>query len=303
MKTLYLKAACCLLIVACGPKKEQPAGYPAANDRTITIKGSDTELLLVRELADQYSKLHPEIRIDVAGGGSGRGIDALIGHHVEVATASREMKREELNRAEEQGIRPNAMIFAVDALAIVTHSKLGVDSLSTHQLAGILSGEIDNWKMVGGPDLAIHIYGRDSMSGTYVYLKDKFLKNGYSKNMKHLSGNAEIVKAIERDSAGIGYAGVGYLMDENGKPNGRVWAMPIYLDNQPSYSPYEVNAVKRGDYVLTRPLYQYVDGKPGSKINEFLLYELTANGQATVRRFGYFPINDYHKRINSVNGF
>jgi len=119
-------------------------------------------------------------------------------------------------------------MFSVDALAIITNSKLGIDSLSTDQLSLILSGEITNWKVLGGPDLPIVIYGRDSTSGTYSYLKDKFIKAPYSATMKHMHGNAEIVTEVKNNLGAIGYAGVGYLMDENGKPNGNICYANLY---------------------------------------------------------------------------
>lgn len=258
---------------------------------------------MVQELASQYMKLHHETRLQVLGGGTGRGMQSFVNNEVQVATASREIEHEEEARAIENGVKPKAVIFAVDALAIITNSKLGVDSLSTSQLGKIFSGQVTNWKEVGGPDLDIHLYGRDSTSGTYTYVKEKFVRH-YSPAMKHLDGNAAIVKAVRQDLAGIGYSGLGYLMDINGKPNGQVWAMPIHIEGHKSYSPYEVSAVKKGDYVLTRPLYQYIDeGRKDARIYDFLLYELQVSGQEVVRKFGYFPINDYQKHINSVNGF
>ena len=193
-------------------------------------------------------------------------------------------------------------MFSVDALAIITNSKLGVDSLSTEQLTQVFSGQIPNWKDLGGPNLPIVIFGRDSTSGTYSYLKDKFVKAPYSAKMEHLHGNADIVKAVQSSVAGIGYVGVGYLMDENGKPNGNIWAMPIYIKGSPAYSPYEVTAVKNGDYILTRPLYQYINGKPNASIFDFIMSELTLKGQNIIKQHGYFPINDYQTEINKLNG-
>ena len=257
---------------------------------------------MVRELANEYCKLHPEIKIDVSGGGSGIGFKALIQKQTEIANASREIKSHELTEAGKNGVDPLPVMFSVDALAIVTHSKLGIDSLSTRQLQQIFSGHITNWKELGGPDLVIHLYGRDSTSGTYAYFQDKFVTGGYAADMQHLKGNADIVNAVKQDLGGIGYTGVGYLMDHNGKPTGDVWAMPIYNEGSLAYSPYEISAVKHGDYVLTRPLYQYMNGKPSTKIYDFILFELTAKGQEVIRKFGYFPINDCQKEINHLNG-
>jgi phosphate transport system substrate-binding protein len=257
---------------------------------------------MVKDLSKAFRKEHSEITIDISGGGSGIGIEALINNETDIANSSREMKPLEIMRAKRNGVNPVPIMFSVDALAIITHSKLGVDSLSTDQLMQIFSGEINNWKYVGGPNLPIIIYGRDTLSGTYSYLKDKFIRAPYSATVRQMHGNAEIVAAVQNNKAAIGYAGVGFLMDENGKPNGSIWAMPIYIKGLRAYSPYEVAAVKKGDYVLTRPLYQYINGKPEPKVYDFIMSELTLRGQTLIKKHGYFPINDYQEEINKLNG-
>ncbi len=283
-------------------KKQDPELTEILKRNTIVIKGSDTELPMVKDLASSFKKENFEITIDLSGGGSSIGIEALINNETDIANSSRAMKPVEIERAKLNGVNPTPIMFSVDALAIITHSQLGVDSLSTEQLMQIFSGEVTNWKSVGGPDMTIVIYGRDSLSGTYSYLKDKFIRAPYSAKMKHLHGNAEIVAAVQNDKAGIGYAGVGFLIDENGKPNGSIWAMPIYIKGSRAYSPYEISSVKKGDYVLTRPLYQYINGKPRSQIYNFIMSELTLRGQEIIKKHGYFPINDYQTEINKLNG-
>ena len=304
MKHYHLFLVLYIALVSC--KEEQKTQDPELaailKRNTIIIKGSDTELLMVKDFCQAYKKEHSEILFDLSGGGSGIGIEALINKEADIANSSREMKTTEIERAVKNGVHPIPVMFSVDALAIITHSKLGVDSLSTEQLTQIFSGEITNWKMLGGPDLSIMIYGRDSTSGTYSYLKDKFIRAPYAASMKQLRGNAEIVAAVQNNIAAIGYAGVGYLMDENGKPNGSIWAMPIYIKGSRAYSPYEVTAVKKGDYVLTRPLYQYINGKPTPQMYDFIMSELTLKGQEIIKTHGYFPINDYQTEINKLNG-
>lgn len=304
MKNIYLLIASISLLISCKQeqKNQDPELAAIIKRNTIVIKGSDTELQMVKNLSRSFSKEHTEVTIDLSGGGSGIGIEALINNETDIANSSREMKPSEIARAKQKGVNPIPIMFSVDALAIITNSKLGVDSLSTEQLSQILSGEIANWKTLGGPDLPIVIYGRDSTSGTYSYLKDKFIRAPYSAKMKHMHGNAEIVTAVKNNIASIGYAGVGYLMDENGKPNGSIWAMPIYIKGSRAYSPYEVAAVKKGDYVLTRPLYQYINGRPSTQIYDFIMSELTRRGQEIIKEHGYFPINDYQSEINRLNG-
>ncbi len=304
MKSIYLFLILSVALTNCNQeqKKQDPELAEIIKKNTIVIKGSDTELPMVNDLAKLFKRENPQIIIDLSGGGSAIGIEALINNETDIANSSREMKASEIARAKQNGVNPIPIMFSVDALAIITHSKLGVDSLSTDQLMQIFSGEITNWKSIGGPDLPIVIYGRDSLSGTYSYLKDKFIRASYSAKIKQMHGNADIVAAVQNDKAAIGYAGVGFLMDENGKPNGSIWAMPIYINGSRAYSPYEVSAVKKGDYVLTRPLYQYINANPRRQIFEFIMSELTLKGQDVIKRHGYFPINDYQTEINKLNG-
>lgn len=305
MKNIYLFLMFLITLTGCNQeqKKQDPELTEIIKRNTLIIKGSDTELLMVKALSEAFCKERPEIITDISGGGSGIGIEALINNETDIANSSREMTSDEIERAKKNGVNPIPIMFSVDALAIITNSKLGVDSLSTEQLTQIFSGEIINWKYLGGPDLPIVIYGRDSTSGTYSYVKNKFVKASFAATTKVLKGNADIVKAVQKNIGAVGYAGAGYLMDENGKPNGSIWAMPVYIKGCRAYSPYEYSAVKKGDYVLTRPLYQYINGKPRTQIYDFIMSELTLRGQNIIKKHGYFPISDYQSEINKLNGY
>lgn len=300
MKRFYFSIFLSLFFYSCEYKNNELKEIE--NNNLIIIKGSDTELPMVSELANTFMSQNKEINIIISGGGSSLGIEALINNEADIANSSREIKTYELEKAKKHGVTIRPIMFSVDALAIITNSKLGVDSLSTENLKQIFSGEIANWKFFGGPDLPIKIYGRDTLSGTFSYIKDKFIRDSKNTHFKELKSNSEIVTCIQNDLAGIGYVGVGFLMDIYGKPNGKIWAMPIYLKNSRAYSPYETDAVKNGDYVLTRPLYQYIKEKPRNQIYQFMLSELKSEGQEIIKKHGYFPINDYQAEINKLNG-
>lgn len=299
-KTSVLLALAALTAFSCNTKKTTDTGNQSSN--VIHIKGSDTEFHLVRSLADAYMKLHPEVTIIVEGGGSNEGIKALIHHETDICNSSHQFKDEDLAMAKTNHVSPNPIIFSVDAVAIITNYKLSIDSLSTTQVSQLLSGEIKNWKELGGADIPVTVYGRNKSSGTQDYIKEKFIKAHHTPSMVELKTNDEIVEHVIKDIGGIGYVGAGFLIDSTGKPNGKIWAMPVYIDNHNAYSPYETAAVKSGDYVLTRPLYQYVNGVPGNTVEDFILFELTKQGQDIVKRFGFFPLNDNQQQINRLKG-
>ncbi len=300
-KTPVLIALAAMTTFSCNTKKQTDTEKHRSSD-VIHIKGSDTEFHMVKSLADAYMELHPEITIIVEGGGSNEGIKALVHHETDICNSSHQFKDEDLAMAKANSIHPNPIIFSVDAVAIITNYKLSIDSLSTTQVSQLLSGEILNWKELGGADIPVTVYGRNNSSGTGDYIKEKFIKNKHASNMVELKTNDEIVDRVIKDIGGIGYVGAGFLIDSNGKPNGKIWAMPVYIDHHNAYSPYETAAVKSGDYVLTRPLYQYVNGVPGSTVEDFILFELTKQGQDIVKKFGFFPLNDNQQQINRLKG-
>jgi len=300
MKKLLLFVFPALLISSCKPT----AGEKNGNDpQIIEISGSDTELPIVRKLAETYCQTNTLVTIRVNGGGTSVGFGDIINEKSQIANASRSITDKEQAEAEAKKINLLPIMFAVDAVVIVTNSKLGIDSLSLEQVGQILSGKIKNWKEVGGPDRPISVYGRDSTSGTQAFLKGKFKINNYAENTKTFKVTKDIVSAVEKDLAGIGYSGLGYILDRNGKPNGKIWSMPLHIDaNHQAVSPLKVTGVIKGDYPLTRPLYQYVKEKPETNIKNFILFELSGDGYKIIKEFGYFPINDYQKEINKLNG-
>lgn len=300
-KTSILLALAASCAFSCNNKKHSETGTQAISN-TIRIKGSDTEFHMVQSLANAYMKLHPEVTIIVEGGGSNEGIRALIQQETDICNSSHQIGGHDIALARSKDITPNPIIFSVDAVAIITNYKLSIDSLSTTQVSKLLSGEITNWKELGGADIPVTVYGRDKSSGTGDYIREKFMKEGRKAYTVELKTNEEIVGQVMKDIGGIGYVGAGFLIDSTGKPNGKIWAMPVYIDNHNAYSPYETAAVKSGDYVLTRPLYQYVNGTPGNIIEDFILFELTKQGQDIVKRFGFFPLNDNQQQINRLKG-
>ena len=172
----------------------------------IQIKGSDTEVNLVQRMAEVFMEKNPQVSIAVTGGGSGTGIAALINKKTDIANSSRPMKKDEIEQSKAGGVEPVGIIFAVDGTAIIANQSTTVDSLTLENLAKIFKGEITNWNEVGGSDMAISIYGRQSNSGTYVYIRDNILKGDFSPHARQMNGNAQIIEAVRKDKASIGYA-------------------------------------------------------------------------------------------------
>jgi phosphate transport system substrate-binding protein len=269
----------------------------------IQVKGSDSEVNLVQSLAEAFMKKNPGASIAVTGGGSGTGIAALINKKTDIANSSRDLNAKEEEAAKKGGVTPFRVVFATDGISVITHPENPVSKLTLEQLGKIFKGDISNWKEVGGPDMKISLYGRQSNSGTFVFFREFVVKADYSPHKKAMNGNAQIVEGIQRDKAGIGYVAVGYVVSEKGEVKPGVKVLNIAKDAQSeAFSPAKMENVMSGKYPISRPLNQYLVGKPSGKLLEFIKYELSAEGQEIVRKKGFFPVQQKWVEFNKKQG-
>ncbi len=275
----------------------------SAQKKMLQVKGSDTMVNLVQILAEEYMAQKPGPAIAVLGGGSGTGITAIINGTCDIANHSREWKQKELDLAYEKGVRPRIFAIAVDALSIIVNEKNPVETLTMAQVGSIFRGEIKNWKVLGGPDQKISLYGRQSNSGTYSFLQEHVLNNkNYSPDVKEMNGNAQIIEAVTQDLSGIGYVGVGYLYDEKGEVRKGLKVLKIKKDdNSPAYSPLDKEAVYSARYAISRPLYQSTNGKPSAAAADFIRFVLSPAGQAIVEKEGFFKVGKELMEQNEKN--
>lgn len=254
----------------------------AVGAKAITVKGSDTLLLLGQRWAEAYMQSNPGVAIQVTGGGSGVGIAALINGSTEICQASRNMKDSEKKKLRERYFSLGVEIpVAKDGVTIYVHEKNPVSELTLAQIGDIYTGKITNWKQVGGTDSKIVLYGRENSSGTYVFFREKALRNAdYSASMQSLPGTAAVVNAVSKDPSGIGYGGAAYAKG--------VKELSIKTDKG-SYRPIAEH-VKSGSYPLARDLYWYLRSKPSGEVKKLVDWVLSPEGQEIVVKVGYFPI-------------
>ena len=178
--------------------------FTAAPER-ITVKGSDTMVILAQKWAEVYMKSNPGTAIQVTGGGSGVGISGLINGATDIANASRKMKNTEMAKLK---ARYNTLgvevACAKDGITVYLNPANKVKELSIKQLSEIYKGNIKNWKEVGGADQEIKLYGRENSSGTYVFFQENVVKGDYAPNCQTLPGTAAVVNAVKKDAYGIG---------------------------------------------------------------------------------------------------
>ena len=275
---------CCLVTALLG------CDFSHRDVEHVSVKGSDTEVNLVLAMAERFMEQDPGVSIAVTGGGSGAGLSALINAKTDLANSSRPMKPAEIQLARERSVDPEALPFAIDALVLIVHESQPVDTLSLEQLADIYRGECLNWEEVGGEDLPVSLYGRQSNSGTFIYFRDRVVRSEYAGSVKQMNGTAQIVEAIRTDPAGIGYVGLGYVLDKEGHSPEGIKILSVAGPDGVAVSPVSEENIRTGAYPILRPLYQYTNGVPDGKLREFLEYVWSEEGQRLVEENGYYSL-------------
>ncbi|HVR02927.1 MAG TPA: phosphate ABC transporter substrate-binding protein [Polyangia bacterium] len=259
-------------------------GAAQADEAAITVKGSDTMVVLGQRWAEEYMAKHKGATIQVTGGGSGTGISALINGTTDVCEASRSMKEPEKKQvADKAGGPPVEIVVAKDGLSVYVNDANPVTELSMAQLKDIYTGKVTDWKDVGGTPGKIIPYSRENSSGTYVFFKEHVLSNAdYTPRAQAMPGTAAVVNAVARDKSSIGYGGAAY---SKGIKVVKVKKEPTSASVLPSDA-----TIKDGSYPLSRPLFFYLRPKAAAGIKAFTDWVLSPEGQAIVVKVGYFPI-------------
>jgi phosphate transport system substrate-binding protein len=256
--------------------------FAPAADR-ITVKGSDTMVILAQKWAEVYMKSNPDAAIQVTGGGSGVGISALINGATDIANASRKMKPTEKEKLK---ARYNTLgvevACAKDGITVYLHPSNKVKELTIKQLSEIFKGNIKNWKEVGGADAEIKLYGRENSSGTYVFFQENVVKGDYAPSCQTLPGTAAVVNAVKKDPNAIGYGGAAYA-------EGIEICKVKKDDNSPAYLA-TAETIKNNEYPITRYLYMYLRNKPTGAMKSYIDWILSPEGQKLVVEMGYFPV-------------
>ena len=247
------------------------------SSQTIHIKGSDTMRILVDRLAEEYMKQHPGIAVFVEGGGTALGIKDLIKNKIDICTASRTIRPEEVRLLARNfdRIGVNTRV-AKDALSVYLNPQNPVRNLSMQQLDGIFCGKIENWKDVGGKDEPITVVIRSPNSGTFLFFKEHVMGGkSYASAAKTEPTTMAIIKAVLKDPNAIGYGGLAY------GPN-------VIHCKINRVEPSEQN-VTNSRYPIIRYLYFYTIDTPRGNIKAFIDWAL-GDGQKIVREVGYIPL-------------
>ena len=254
----------------------QPGG--AGHATTLKITGSTTVLPVAQAAADAFMKDHLNANIQVTGGGSSVGVQAVGEGIAEIGMSSRDLKPEE--RAKYRDLVD--VTIANDGIAIIVHPSNMVRSLTMAQLKEIYAGNTTNWKDVGGPDMTIVVVGRDSASGTREFFSESVMKKqDFTPTQLEKNSNGAVKQTIAQTPGAIGYVGLGYI-DADIRP------VPINVNNA-LVEPTIANVVAKM-YPIARPLIMITNGAPEGLAKTYLDYLLSPAGQAIVAEEGFVPI-------------
>lgn len=283
-----------LTLTGCGksePGTPQGGGAPAAKT-VIQNKGSDTMVNVAQAWAEAYKKVQPNVEIEVGGGGSGPGIAALAKGIVDIANASRNMKKEEIETAKKNtGKEPKEIIVGYDALAIYVHKDNPINEISTEQLAQIFAegGTVTKWSQLGVTlpgvtDDSIKRVSRQSSSGTYEFFREHILnKKDFKLGSLDMNGSKEVVELVGNTKTAIGYSGMGYAT-----PAVKMLKVSPKT-GEPGIEPNVANTLSK-KYPIARSLQVYTLGEPQGAVKSYIDWMLGDAGQKIIQETGYVPL-------------
>jgi len=291
LSSLFLFGLILLLLTGCNQEVEiTPVNTDYAEYTSIVNKGSDTLVNLALAWAEMFHQLHPTVEISITGGGTGTGIAALINGTVDIANASRQIKTEELQLAEDNGGSPVEFVVAKDAIAIIVNPNNPVNQLTIQQLSDIYSGKINNWSDLGGEDRIIIRLSRETNSGTHVFFLENVVRMGDPDDKTLFSSDtlllpsSEGITAETRDNPNaIGYDGLGYVT-----PDVKVLAV-----GPSSSGPFvlpSADTVNNRQYPIARDLYMYTNKLPTGVIADYIDWIMTSEAQTIVTKLGFVPL-------------
>jgi len=239
---------------------------------TIDIAGGTAHIPVMKDAAEQIMAVNPKIRITVAGGGSGVGVQKVGAGLVAIGNTGRALTKKEIAQ---YGLK--TFPFAIDGVAVVVNPKNPLKALTSQQVREIFAGKVTNWKQLGGKDASIDLYTRDEASGTRETFWKKVLKKGpIADKANVVASNGAMKVAVAQDPHGIGYVSIGHL---------DATVVGVKLDG---VEPTQENA-KSGKYPVVRLLYMNTKGEPSPLVKAFIDYIKSPAGAKILLKHGFIP--------------
>jgi len=263
MDTKYIIGIIVALIVIVGAYLVLGGG--GDGQEKITIVGSTSVQPAAEALATEYMKKNPDVKITVQGGGSSVGIKSVQDKTADIGTTSKNLKDEE-----SKGL--TQWELGKDGIAIVVNKENKVSGLTLEQIKGIFSGEITNWKEVGGSDGEINVIVREEGSGTRDAILEMVLGSKDAKFVKEAivqSSTEAVQQAVAQDPNAIGFISYAAVKDSKA----------LKVDN---VSP-TVETILDGTYKIQRPFIFLVKDEPTGAVKAFIDWANGPEGQEILK--------------------
>ncbi|HWJ77418.1 MAG TPA: phosphate ABC transporter substrate-binding protein [Niallia sp.] len=273
IKVAFMMVSILALLSACASNSKDENGASKNSKQTIAISGSTSVGPLAEKLAAKY-KEHANTKIEINQIGSSAGITNAMNGVSEIGMSSRDLKEEEKTSNLKE------VIIAYDGIVVVTHPSNKVKNLSLEQVKRIFTGEVTNWKEVGGEDMEIVVVSREDGSGS----RDAFQEIvGYGsgeliKNAIIASGNGNIKTTVANNKHAVGFISFEYIDDTISTMN--IDGIEATAEN-----------VLEQKYRLSRPfLFVYKENNLSGAGQKFIDFILSDEGQKVAAEAGAIPI-------------
>ena len=256
----------------------------AAQQQTLKVSGSTTVQPIAQDAADAFMKLHPEADIQVSGGGSGVGIQAITAGSVNIGMSS-----VDLTPAQKAAIK-NCVVTTVaqDGIAIIVNPKNTLNQISLSDAAMVYTGKINSWNALNGANVPgtnnnIVLVGRDTSSGTRSYFDSSVLGGASdASTMLQLNSNGAVAQTVAQTPQAIGYISIGFLSPD-------VKALSLFTTGG-QLIPASTTTVADHTYPISRNLYMITQGQPTGLTADYINFILSPDGQKIVANDGYVPL-------------
>lgn len=279
-RTLGILWLCCIGVVACSPN-DPPSLLPAHRAElagTLEITGSSTITPMLQEIGRQFTTLHPHVTLHITAGGSGRGISDPRGGKSDIGMVSRVLTDQEKDL--------KGFPIARDGVGLVVHRDNPLDNLTSAQVTKIFTGQIKNWREVGGQDAPIVVVGRGEGRGVNELFLGFFGLRPYDLRVnKSVGENSDLIETVVADKNAISFFSM--LTAESQRKAGR----PIKLLSLNGVAATRTT-VLIGAYPLTRPLTLVTRELPRGLTKTFIEYCLSPQVTSTIENMGFVPYEE-----------
>lgn len=256
--------------VGCGGNVPSDDNYGQQGDDgslsgTIQIAGSTSVQPLSEELAMEFMARNPKVKISVAGGGSGAGIKSVQNGTADIGASSRELKPQEKTVKE--------FVIARDGIAVIVHPDNPIEDIRLDDLKKVFTGEITNWKEIGGKNAPIAIVIREEGSGTRSAFQELTIGEDakFSDNAIIQNSTGAVRTAVAQNPDAIGFISIGAISDD---------IKTIAIDG---VEPAKEN-VLNNSYKISRPFIYMTKDEPEGIVKSFIDFVLSHEGQQIVQK-------------------